>query len=122
MTDRLDAVMVELREFVAERDWEQFHDPKNLAMLLSSEAGELLSEYRWIRNEEADSWSSTPYNHARVTAEAADVGIALLMFCERTKIDLVDAMKGKIQVNRANYPADGSRGRSGRPNSDGGHH
>ena len=122
MTDRLDAVMEELRAFVAERDWEQFHDPKNLAMLLSSEAGELLSEYRWIRNDEADSWSSTPDNHARVTAEAADVGIALLMFCERTKIDLVDAMKGKIQVNRANYPADGSRGRSGRPISDGGHH
>ena len=115
MTDRLDAVMVELREFSAERDWEQFHDPKNLAMLLSSEAGELLSEYRWIRNEEADSWSSTPSNHARVTAEAADVGIALLMFCDRLKIDLIDAIEDKIEVNTANYPAESTRGGPGRP-------
>lgn len=122
MSDRLDGVLAELRAFVAEREWEQFHDPKNLAMLLCSEAGELLSEYRWVPNEDADRWSVEPDNLSRVTAEAADVGIALLMFCERTKIDLVDAMKSKIQVNRANYPADGCRGRSQRPNSDGGHH
>ena len=118
MTDRLDAVMVELREFVGERDWEQFHDPKNLAMLLSSEAGELLSQYRWIRNDEADSWSSTPDHHARVTAEAADVGIALLMFCDRLKIDLIEAIKDKIEVNRANYPAESTSGVPGRPDPD----
>ena len=114
MTDRLDAVMVELRAFVAERDWEQFHDPKNLAMLLSSEAGELLSEYRWVPNEDTDRWSVEPDNLSRVTAEAADVGIALLMFCDRIGIDLVTAVKKKIEINSSNYPPERSRGRAER--------
>ena len=56
--DRLQALMQELRSFVTEREWEQFHDPKNLAMALASEVGELLAEYRWVRNVEADSFST----------------------------------------------------------------
>ncbi len=51
--DRLEAVLKELREFVAERDWEQFPDPKNLAMTIASEAGELLAEYRWVNNADS---------------------------------------------------------------------
>ena len=54
--DRLEAVRGELRSFVAEREWEQFHDPKNLAMAAASEAGELLAEYRWVPSGELDSW------------------------------------------------------------------
>jgi len=56
MTDRLDGVLRELHEFVRERDWAQFHDPKNLAMAVVSEAGELAAEYRWLRSDEADDW------------------------------------------------------------------
>ncbi len=55
--DRLDKVVHELRAFVAEREWEQFHDPKNLAMAVASEAGELLAEYRWVSNTEVDDYS-----------------------------------------------------------------
>ena len=113
--DKIEAVKQELREFAAERDWEQFHDPKNLAMAVASEAGELLAEYRWVANDDADEWSRDPDNLARVSAEAADVAIMLLSFCDRVGIDLLDAMAKKIEVNRANYPVDESRGRSARP-------
>ena len=113
--DRLEAIIQELREFASDRDWEQFHDPKNLAMAVVSEAGELAAEYRWVANNEADEWSRDSDNLARVSAEAADVAIMLVSFCDRVGIDLLDAMAKKIEVNRANYPADASRGRFERP-------
>jgi dCTP diphosphatase len=113
--DRMKEVVRELRGFVSEREWEQFHDPKNLAMCLASEAGELVAEYRWIRNDESDSWSTAPENLKRVGAEAADVGIALLLFCDRVGIDLLDVIKTKMDVNRDNYPADAVKGKAGRP-------
>lgn len=115
MTDRVNAILGELREFVRERDWEQFHDPKNLAMAVVSEAGELAAEYRWVRSDEADNWASVPANGRRVTAEAADVGIALLLFCDRLGVDLIEAMRQKIEVNRRNYPVGESRGYRERP-------
>lgn len=117
MADRLDEIMTRLRAFVAERDWEQYHDPKNLAMAVASEAGELLAEYRWIANAEVDAWSKEPENGQRVAMEAADVGIALLLFCDRVGVDLPTAMGEKIEVNRKNYPAEASRGRHARPRS-----
>jgi len=113
--DGLPSLIHELREFVRERDWEQFHDPKNLVMALVSEAGELAAEYRWVSNDEADAWSRTPANFDRVSAEVADVGISLMLFCERTGIDLPSAIRGKLAVNRVNYPVEVSRGRSDRP-------
>lgn len=110
-----DSIVQELRQFVAERDWEQFHDPKNLAMAVVSEAGELAAEYRWVSNADADKWSEKVENRERVALEAADVGIALAMFCDRIGIDLLDAMNRKIQINRTNYPVGQVRGRSERP-------
>ena len=114
--DRLDQVIEELKEFVREREWEQFHDPKNLAMAVASEAGELLSEYRWISNLEADAPSRDDALRERVEAEAADVGIALVLFADRVGFDLLDAMHRKIEVNRSNYPVAQTRGRASRPN------
>ena len=71
--DRLEQVVKELRAFVAAREWEQFHDPKNLAMAVASEAGELLAEYRWVSNAEADSYSRGEEQRTRIASEAADV-------------------------------------------------
>ncbi|MGH7429879.1 MAG: nucleotide pyrophosphohydrolase [Candidatus Methylomirabilaceae bacterium] len=110
-TERFETVVQELRGFVAEREWEQFHDPKNLAMAIASEAGELLAEYRWVSNAEADSYSKDKSHRDRIAAEAADVGIALLFFCDRTGLDLIEAIKEKMAVNRRNYPVERSRGR-----------
>ena len=113
--DRLEEIAKELRAFVAEREWAQFHDPKNLAMAVASEAGELLAEYRWVNNAEADSYSTGDENRKSISAEAADVGIALLLFCDRIGLDLIDAIKEKVIQNRRNYPVEQSRGRWERP-------
>jgi NTP pyrophosphatase (non-canonical NTP hydrolase) len=109
------SLLADLRRFVAERDWAQFHDPKNLAMLLASEAGELVAEYRWVRGEHADAHTRDAAARARVADEIADVGIALLLLCDRTGIDLADAIAAKLAKNRDRYPADRSRGRAERP-------
>ncbi len=115
MADRLDEITTRLRAFVAERDWAQFHDPKNLAMAVASEAGELLAEYRWIANAEADAWSKESANKQRVAMEAADVGIALLLLCDRVGVDLAGAMREKIALNAQHYPVSESKGRHSRP-------
>jgi dCTP diphosphatase len=113
--DRLQTLINDLRKFVTERDWSQFHDPKNLAMAVASEAGELLAEYRWIANTEADQFTKNPDRHAKISAEAADVGIALLLFCDRIGVDLLDAIRTKMVTNSENYPADKSKGKAERP-------
>ncbi len=113
--DRLEKVVHELRAFVSEREWEQFHDPKNLAMAVASEAGELLAEYRWVNNIEADDYSRKTDRRKKIAEEAADVGIALLLFCDRIGLDLINAIQEKMARNRENYPADRSRGRWERP-------
>lgn len=104
-----------LREFVAERDWQQFHDPKNLSMLVASEAGELVAEYRWVRGEAADAHSREPEARARIAAEVADVAIALLLLCDRIGLDLGSAIQEKMATNAARYPVSTSRGRAERP-------
>jgi NTP pyrophosphatase (non-canonical NTP hydrolase) len=104
-----------LRAFATEREWEQFHDPKNLVMALASEAGELLAEHRWVSNAEADAYSRVHPQRERITQEVADVGVTLLLLCDRVGIDLVGAMRAKIAVNRQNYPIERSRGKAGRP-------
>ena len=109
------SLVEELRGFVAERDWGQFHDPKNLAMLLASEAGELLAEYRWIPNARSDAFSSEPEARQRIADEIGDVGIALLLLCDRTGIDLQAAMRDKLARNRLRYPVALARGRAARP-------
>ena len=113
--DCLVKVVHELRAFVAEREWEQFHDPKNLAMAVASEAGELLAEYRWVSNTEADDYSRKTDRRKQIAEEVADVGIALLLFCDRVGLNLVDAIQEKIARNRENYPVERSRGRWERP-------
>jgi NTP pyrophosphatase (non-canonical NTP hydrolase) len=111
----IDELIAALRTFVAERDWQQFHDPKNLAMLVASEAGELLAEYRWVRGEDADAHSREPAARQRIAAEVADVGIALLLLCDRIGLRLEDAIADKLAANAARYPVEASRGRADRP-------
>jgi dCTP diphosphatase len=111
----LDELTVALRAFADARDWRQFHDPKNLAMLVASEAGELLAEYRWVRGDEADARSREPAARDRIAAEIADVGIALLLLCDRIGLDLGAAIAAKLQRNAERYPVEASRGRAERP-------
>lgn len=111
MSDRLDQVFADLRDFVRERDWEQFHDPKNLAMAVASEAGELVAELRWVKGEEADAFCADPENRQRVADEIADVAATLFMLADRIGLDLPEAIHAKMKKNRAKYPADEWRGK-----------
>jgi dCTP diphosphatase len=117
--DRLEHLLLELRAFVRDRDWEQFHDPKNLAMAVASEAGELLAEYRWVTNAHSDSHSNDVEARRRIAAEIGDVGIALLLLSDRIGLDLLDVMRGKLALNCEKYPISLSRGRADPPNRNG---
>jgi dCTP diphosphatase len=102
--DRLDAMLDDIRAFVRERDWEKFHDPKNLAMCVASEAGELVAELRWVRGEEADAFCRDDENRARIAAEIADVTIGVLMLADRIDLDLPAAVHEKLKAIREKYP------------------
>jgi len=91
-----------LRRFTAERNWEQFHSPKNLAMALSVEASELLEHFQWLT--ESQSVSSDSVNRDEVATEIADVQIYLVMLADKLGIDIDKAVNEKISANSAKYP------------------
>ena len=104
MSKDFESILDDIRAFVRERDWEPFHDPKNLAMAIASEAGELAAELRWVPNDEADEHARREDVRERLADEAADVAITLLMFFDRTGIDPIVAMRTKLEKNRRKYP------------------
>lgn len=99
--DSLSQLQGELRTFAAEREWERFHTPQNLAALISTEAGELLALFRWGQ----DSLAERPQ---AVRHELADVFLGVLRFADVAGIDLVEAAREKIAINSTNYPPDSS--------------
>jgi dCTP diphosphatase len=99
-----------LREFAAERDWDRFHSPKNLAMALVGEAGELAAEFQWLT--EVQSRAPDDAQRARIRAECADVLNYLVRLADKLNIDLIAAAHDKIEDNARRYPADKVRGRA----------
>jgi NTP pyrophosphatase (non-canonical NTP hydrolase) len=98
----LEALREALRRFAAERDWEPFHTPKNLAMALSVEAGELLERFQWLTTEE--STQLTDEQKARVRLEVADVFLYLIRLSDRLGVDLIAAGFEKLELNAKRYP------------------
>ena len=109
-TTPLTALAERLRQFAAERDWEQFHSPKNLAMALVGEAGELVAEFQWLSEEQSASPDDAQL--ARIRAECADVLNYLVRLADKLDIDLIAAANEKIDLNAQRYPADQVRGNS----------
>lgn len=107
-SDPLQPLVDALRAFAAEREWEQFHTPKNLACALSVEASELLEHFQWLTD--AQSQTLAPDKTAEVAAEAADVFLYLLQLCDKLGIDLIAAAQAKMEVNAQKYPAEAARG------------
>jgi NTP pyrophosphatase (non-canonical NTP hydrolase) len=106
--DALQDLALRLREFAAERDWDRFHSPKNLAMALTGEAGELAAEFQWL--SEAESQALDEAQRERVRQEAADVFLYLVRLADKLGIDLMEAAHSKMELNARNYPADRVRG------------
>jgi len=108
--ERLDALRATLRAFIAERDWAQFHNPKNLAMALVAETGELVEHFQWLTAEQAD--RLPPETLAEVEHELADVLIFLVELADRLNVDLLAAAERKLALNAQKYPVEKARGRA----------
>lgn len=106
----LESLQQRLREFARERDWDQFHSPKNLAMALIAEAAELVEHFQWLT--EAQSTQLPPEKLREVEQELADVFLYLLRLADKLKVDLLAAAAHKIDLNARKYPADKVRGSS----------
>jgi NTP pyrophosphatase (non-canonical NTP hydrolase) len=96
--------------FIEERDWEQFHSPKNLAMALSVEVAEIVEHFQWLTEEQ--SGNLPPEKLAELRDEIGDVMIYLTELAEKLGIDPVDAAKAKVAINSQKYPADLVRGKA----------
>lgn len=108
--DLLADLQLKLRRFATERDWDQFHSPKNLAMALSVEAAELLEHFQWL--SDAESSALSPETRSKVAEELADVLLYLIRLADKLNVDLAIAASEKLKINAAKYPADKARGSS----------
>jgi NTP pyrophosphatase (non-canonical NTP hydrolase) len=108
--DRLAVLQARLAEFAARRDWNQFHNPKNLAMAVAAEAGELLEHFQWLTPAQAAGLA--PATREEVALECADILLFLLRLCDRLDIDLAAAAQKKLALNARKYPVAKSRGRA----------
>ena len=107
-TDSLEQLNARLLRFAQERDWEQFQSPKNLAMALAGEAGELLEHFQWLTEEQSANLS--PEKQRAVSHELADILNYLIRLAQRLDIDLLAATDEKIAINEQRYPAEKVRG------------
>jgi NTP pyrophosphatase (non-canonical NTP hydrolase) len=111
MTERLrdlEDLKHRLRRFAAERDWDRYHAPKNLAMALAGEVGELLEHFQWLTESESGTLPQTTMDE--VELELADIMIYLVRLSDKLGIDLLKACRKKIHINARRYPARRVRG------------
>ncbi len=112
MTNAADSDLARLRDlvrvFVDERDWDQFHTPKNLASALSVEAAELLEHFQWLQTGRAEELGAAKLKEVR--HEMADVLVYLVRLADKLDVDLFQAVEEKMVLNRAKYPAERVRG------------
>lgn len=115
MSSDADTTVAELRklvaDFIRERDWEQFHDPKNLSMAIATEAAELMEHFRWAKNDASREQVRDPAQLQPVAEEVADIMAFLLSFANSAGIDVTTALRAKMAKNARKYPADEYQGR-----------
>ena len=106
----LEELALLIRAFAKERDWDQFHTPKNLAMGVAIEAAELMEEFHWLTPDESRALS--PEKLQAVRLEMADVLVYLVLLADKLGVDLLAAAADKIAINAEKYPADSVRGKA----------
>lgn len=109
-TDPLEQLRLNIDDFARQRDWEQFHTPKNLSMALTVEAAELMEIFQWAKSDA--SLDLVNSKREAVEHEVADIFIYLLRLCSVTGIDLLAAAESKLKLNAEKYPAQLVKGRS----------
>jgi dCTP diphosphatase len=108
MTDSINALRARVNQFVEERDWAQFHSPKNLAMAMIVEAGEVVEHFQWMTEQESRHLDAT--TKEQVGQELADTLVYLMRIAEVCGIDLLDAANKKIDLNAKKYPVEECKG------------
>jgi len=98
--------------FAQERDWGQFHSPKNLSMALAAEAAELMENFLWTSPEDSRQRARDPQRREAIEQELADIVIYALQFANQTGIDVASAIAAKMEINARKYPVEKARGRS----------
>ena len=106
--DKLEQIKAQLQKFADDRDWDQFHSPKNLSMALSVEASELVECFQWLTEEQSQNLS--PEQLSAVKDEMADVQIYLLRLATKLNVNMVEAVNQKIKKNALKYPIDKVKG------------
>ncbi|WP_024327445.1 nucleotide pyrophosphohydrolase [Thioalkalivibrio sp. AKL19] len=107
-TQALEELASRVEAFVTERDWAQFHSPKNLSMALAGEVGELIEHFQWLTQEQSRALSGEARESVR--QEIADVQIYLLLLARKLDIDLVEAASDKLEMNARKYPVEKAHG------------
>ncbi|MFC2082778.1 nucleotide pyrophosphohydrolase [Candidatus Bipolaricaulota bacterium] len=103
-------LMQQLRDFAKDRNWQQFHSPKNLAMALAVETSELLELFQWLTEEQSRRIQPDSDDHARCREEIGDILLYLLRLSDELQIDPVEAATSKILTNELKYPISDARG------------
>ncbi len=106
--DKIKILQEKIKEFVIEREWSSYHTPKNLAISVVIEAGELLEHFQWEDKKPED---FTKEEIKEISYEIADVFIYLLHLCDKLKIDIVDASMKKLEINKEKYPTKKYKGK-----------
>ena len=106
----LEAIKSRLRKFAEERDWDQFHSPKNLSMALIAEVAELVEHFQWLTEEQSHNLKEDKLKE--VEEELADIQIYLIRIADKLNIDLLNAASKKIEINEEKYPAEKVKGSS----------
>ena len=99
-----EAIKFGIREFARKRNWLKFHNPKNLAMAINGEAGELSAEFQWLTTEESTTNSLDSLQLEKISLEMADIFIYLLRLSDELGIDLLQSVKSKMEINEVRFP------------------
>lgn len=111
MNDNIEDIQATLRKFASDRDWEQFHSPKNLSMALSVEVGELMEHFQWLTDKQSFLEKSDD-GYDAVKAELADIFLYLIRLCDQLNVDILDSASKKIVTNGEKYPVELCKGKS----------
>jgi NTP pyrophosphatase (non-canonical NTP hydrolase) len=110
MSDSLSDLNKLLKKFAIDRDWEQFHNPKNLSMALIAEAAELVEHFQWLTPEQSQALSQQ--KRTEVSHEMADILIYLIRLSERLDIDIIKAANDKMEINQNRFPIEQIKGKA----------
>ena len=108
MSKELESIKIRLQEFAKERDWDQFHSPKNFSMALIVECAELVEHFQWLTDEQSKNLPTETLDE--VSLEMADIMIYLIRLADKLDVDLIQAVDRKINLNAIKYPIEKSKG------------